>query len=132
LIGAVLVTHGNLGGELLAVAKRIVGEVDHLVAVSVGWDANVDASKRAIQEAVRQVDSGQGVVILTDMFGGTPSNISLSLLEKDRLEIVTGVNLAMAVKMASQKEGETLSNLARQVCDQGIKQISVAGEVLGE
>lgn len=132
MIGAVLVTHGRLGQELLNVATKIVGELDHIRAVSIGWHDDVEASKRLIQEAVDSVDQGKGVIILTDMFGGTPSNISLSLLAKDELEIVTGVNLPMVVKLASQTEGESLEGISNKIRDQGKNQISVASQLLGE
>ncbi len=132
LVGALLVTHGNLGSELLAVAKKIVGTTEHLAAVSIGWHDDVEESKRKIQESLRKLDTGRGVIILTDMFGGTPSNISMPLLVKGKVEIVTGVNLPMVVKLASQPGGDPANQLARTIRDQGKRQISVASELLGE
>ncbi len=132
LVGALLVTHGNLGSELLAVAKKIVGTTEHLAAVSIGWHDDVEESKRKIQESLRKLDTGRGVIILTDMFGGTPSNISMPLLVKGKVEIVTGVNLPMVVKLASQPGGDPADQLARTIRDQGKRQISVASELLGE
>ena len=132
LIGALLVTHGNLGGELLAVAEKIVGTTEHLAAVSIGWHDDVEDSKRRIQECLRELDTGRGVIILTDMFGGTPSNISLPLLVKGKVEIVTGVNLPMVVKLASQTGDDAPDELAGKIRDQGKRHISVASELLGE
>ena len=131
LIGAVIVTHGELGNELLVVAERISGEkLQHMAAVSVGWHDEVEEAKGRIEEAVKSVDGGRGVIVLTDMFGGTPSNVSLSLL-KEGIEIVTGVNLPMVVKLASQSGKESLAELTQKVEDQGKRQISVASELLG-
>jgi PTS system mannose-specific IIA component len=131
-VGAVLVTHGGLGEELRKITEGIVGSIAHIAAVSIGWHDNVEASKARIQKTVESVDQGKGVIIVTDMFGGTPSNISLSLLEKDRVEIMTGVNLPMVIKLANQRGDETLHQLATRVRDQGKSQISIAGELLGE
>lgn len=132
LVGALLVTHGRLGEELVEVAGTIVGEMEHISFVALGWHDEVEASRRRIADGVKRVDRGRGVIILTDMFGGTPSNLSLPLLQKGRLEIVTGVNLPMVVKLASQSGLESLGELARQVRDQGQNQISIASELLGE
>lgn len=132
LIGAVVVTHGRLGEELVAAARMIVGAVDHVRSVALDWNADTAEAKRQIQEAVEATDRGAGVIILTDMFGGTPSNVALSFLKRGRVEIVSGVNLPMVVKLASQAGGEDLARLVTRVRDQGIKQITVAGELLGE
>ncbi len=127
-----MVAHGRLGEELVATARMIVGEADHLRAVSIGWHGDYDEVKRQIQEAIEGVDAGAGVIVLTDMFGGTPSNIALSFLKKGSVEIVSGANLPMVVKAASQTKGEGLAGLVSTIRDQGIKQITVAGELLGE
>jgi PTS system mannose-specific IIA component len=133
LVGALLVTHGDLGRELLAVADKIVGGgTGHLAAVSIGWHDDVEDSKQKIQESLKDLDTGSGVIILTDMFGGTPSNISMPLLEKGKVEIVTGVNLPMVVKLASQTGDDSPDELAMKIRDQGKRQISVASELLGE
>jgi PTS system mannose-specific IIA component len=132
LLGVVLVTHGQLGEVLLSVAGMIVGDIDHMQSVSIGWHSDVEASKRQIEAAVDSVDAGKGVVILTDMFGGTPSNISLSLMKKDRLEVITGVNLPMVIKLANQKGTETLAELVTAAKSQGQSQISIPSELLGE
>jgi PTS system mannose-specific IIA component len=132
LIGAVVVTHGRFGEELVAAARMIVGQAEHVRSVSIDWNADTAEAKRQIQEAIEGTDRGAGVIILTDMFGGTPSNVALSFLKKGRVEIVSGVNLPMVVKLASQADGEDLTKLVAKVRDQGITQITVAGELLGE
>lgn len=132
MIGAVVVTHGQLGHELVASAEMIVGEVRFIREVSIGWNDDVNDSRRDIENAIRQVDQGKGVLVLTDMFGGTPSNIAFSFLNSGRVEIVTGVNLPMIIKFASQTGDEALSELARMVRDQGQKNISLASEFLND
>ena len=132
LVGGLVITHGQLGRELLLAAQTIVGEISYITAVSLGWNDDVEESKKRVEEAVRKVDQGEGVIILTDMFGGTASNISLSLLRRDQLEIITGVNLPMIIKLGSQSGTENLSKLASQVKEQGQRHISIASEVLGE
>ncbi len=132
LVGVLVVTHGQLANELVAAAELIVGEITHIVPVSIGWHVDVNESKKEIEQAIQTVGQGKGVIILTDMFGGTPSNIALSLLRKGELEIVTGVNLPMVIKLAQQTGKETVSELAVMVKEQGQKQISIASEFLGE
>ncbi len=132
LVGVLVVTHGQLANELVAAAEQIVGEITHIVPVSIGWHVDVNESKKEIEQAIQTVSQGKGVIILTDMFGGTPSNIALSLLRKGELEIVTGVNLPMVIKLAQQTGRETVSELATMVKEQGQKQISIASEFLGE
>ncbi|RPJ54692.1 MAG: hypothetical protein EHM23_28395, partial [Acidobacteria bacterium] len=113
-------------------AELIVGEITHIVPVSIGWHVDVNESKKEIEQAIKTVSQGKGIIILTDMFGGTPSNLALSLLRKGELEIVTGVNLPMVIKLAQQTGKETVSELATMVKEQGQKQISIASELLGE
>jgi len=132
LVGVLVVTHGHLANELVAAAELIVGEITHIVPVSIGWHVDVTESKKDIEQAIQTVGQGKGVIILTDMFGGTPSNIALSLLRKGEIEIVTGVNLPMVIKLAQQTGRETVSGLAIMVKEQGQKQISIASELLGE
>jgi len=131
LVGAVLVTHANLGEVLVETAHAIVGKVEHILSVSVAWGDPLEEAEKRIQAALKKVDQGSGVLILTDMFGGTPSNISLSFLEEDRVEVISGVNLAMVIKIANQGS-ETLSDLAQAVREHGIQQISVASALLAE
>lgn len=119
-VGGVIVTHGQVANELLAAAETIVGPLQHITAVSIGWHDDVEIAKNEIARAINQVSGGSGVLILTDMFGGTPTNISAMFLKQDDVEIVTGVNLPMVVKLASDtNEGMSLAELAREVEDQG-------------
>jgi PTS system mannose-specific IIA component len=130
MIGALVVTHGHLGRELVAAAEMIVGEISHIQAVSVGWHDDVNDARKDIEKRINEVESGSGVIILTDMFGGTPSNIAFSFHDPGKVDVVTGVNLPMIIKIAGQKEGETLDSLAGIVRDQGRSSISTASEFL--
>ena len=131
MIGALVVTHGHLGQELVAAAEMIVGEISHIRAVSVGWHDDVNDAHKDIERRIAEVESGQGVLILTDMFGGTPSNIALAFHDPGKVDVVTGVNLPMLIKIAGQKEGETLDSLARIVRDKGRSSIAMASDYLG-
>lgn len=132
MIGIVVVTHGQLANELVSAAEMIVGEIPNVTAVSIGWHDSPEDAQGEIQEAIERVECGQGTVVLTDMFGGTPSNLSLTLLEKDRVEIVTGVNLPMLIKLASLREQKNtdLLEVARQACAQGKESIYQASDLL--
>lgn len=130
MIGALVVTHGHLGQELVAAAEMIVGEISHIKAVSIGWHDDVNDARKDIEKRIAEVESGTGVLILTDMFGGTPSNIALSFHDPGRVDVVTGVNLPMIIKIAGQKEGDDLDTLARIVRDQGRSSISMASDFL--
>jgi len=131
MIGALVVTHGHLGQELVAAAEMIVGEISHIRSVSIGWHDDVNDAQKDIEKHITEVDSGRGVLLLTDMFGGTPSNIALSFHNPGVVDVVTGVNLPMIIKIASQKEGDTLESLARIVRDQGRSSIAMASDFLG-
>ena len=130
MIGGVVVTHGQLANELLSAAEMIVGEIHHITAVSIGWHDDVDVAREQIQQACERVNKGNGVILLTDMFGGTPTNLAASFLDEANVEVVTGVNLPMVIKLAEQTQEETLAELARRVRDQGQQQIRLAGEIL--
>jgi mannose PTS system EIIA component len=130
MIGALVVTHGHLGQELVAAAEMIVGEISHIQAVSIGWHDDVNDARKDIEKRIAEVENGKGVLILTDMFGGTPSNIALSFHDPGKVDVVTGVNLPMIIKIAGQKEGEDLNSLARIVRDQGRSSISMASDFL--
>jgi PTS system mannose-specific IIA component len=131
MIGALVVTHGHLGQELVAAAEMIVGEISHIRAVSIGWHDDVNDAHNDIEKRIAEVENGKGVLILTDMFGGTPSNIALSFHDPGKVDVVTGVNLPMIIKIANQKEGDTLDSLARTVRDQGRSSIAMASDFLG-
>src|SRR6266404_5888366 len=118
-IARVIVTHGHLAGELLAAAEMIIGPVSHIAAVSIGWHDDVDAARDEVQRAIARVSQGAGVLILTDMFGGTPTNIASMFLDEGAIEVLTGVNLPMVIKLATQTESWTLSDLAHRICDLG-------------
>jgi len=130
MIGGVIVTHGQLANELVSAAEMIVGEINHITAVSIGWHDDVEIAREEVARAVARLDSGEGVIILTDMFGGTPTNIAASFLHQARVEVVTGVNLPMVIKLASQSKEESLDELARLVRDQGQQHIYLASEIL--
>ena len=130
-IAGVVVTHGQLANELVAAAEMIVGPVPHITAISIGWHDDMDASRNEIERAMERVSEGRGVLLLTDMFGGTPTNIAAMFLADEKVEVVTGVNLPMVIKLASQAEEESLTEVARRVRDQGREGIYLAGELLG-
>jgi len=132
MIGALVVSHGHLAQELVAAAEMIVGEISHIQAVSLGWHDDVNDARKEIERHLGEVDSGSGVLILTDMFGGTPSNIAFSFHEPGKIEVVTGANLPMIVRVAAQKEGDTLHTLARMVTEQGRSSISMGSDFLGK
>ena len=132
MIGIVVVTHGQLARELVSSAEMIVGEIPDVTSVSIGWHDSPEDAQKEIREAIKRVEKGNGTVVLTDMFGGTPSNLSLSFLETDRLEVITGVNLPMLIKLVGLREVENTSLLevARQICSQGKESIYQASDLL--
>jgi mannose PTS system EIIA component len=127
MIGIVVVTHGALAGELVNATRTIVGDIPAIAAVSIGWTDDMGSAREAIERALAEVGGGD-VLILTDMFGGTPTNVSLPFLSP-RVEIVTGVNLPMLIKLTSLREGE-LVEVARVIREQGKGAIYVASEIL--
>jgi mannose PTS system EIIA component len=124
------VTHGHLASELLAAAEMIVGPISHIVAVSIGWHDDVDAARDEVQRAITRASKEGGVLLLTDMFGGTPTNIASMFLEDGAIEVLTGVNLPMVIKLATHTGPESLGDLARRICDQGRQGIYLAGALL--
>ncbi len=131
MIGAVIVTHGLLAREILDAAQRIVGRTDSIRAVSMDWDDEVSDARKQIEAAIKEVDGGRGVLIFTDMFGGTPTNVSLAFLEQDGVEIITGVNLPMIIKLTSvQNSDGTLLEIAQELRERGQNSIYVASEIL--
>lgn len=126
MIGIVVVTHGDLAAELVKAARTIVGDIPRIASVSIGWSDDMHSAREAIERAL--VEVGEEVLVLTDMFGGTPTNVSLPFLSP-QVEIVTGVNLPMLIKLSGQREGDLLE-VARMVRDQGKGAIYVASEVL--
>jgi mannose PTS system EIIA component len=132
MTGVVIVTHYRLGEEFLQALRLIVPDAPPVQAVSVDPKQSVDEMREAIAQALRRADTGEGVLVLTDMFGGTPSNISLSFLEEHRVEVVTGLNLPMLIKLATMTEKKPLEELAAFIKDYGQRNIRVASEILPE
>jgi len=131
MVGVVVVTHCHLAEELICAAQLVVGEeLKQFQAVSVEPKDGSDAIREKIIAAIRKVDGGQGVLILTDMYGGTPSNISLSFLEEKRVEVITGVNLPMLLKLATFQDPLALDELAAFITDYGQRNINLASQVL--
>jgi len=131
MIGVVIVGHCNLAEELLSVVKLIVGEVDNFTAVSFDLQKPPDDSLKKVSDAVKKVDDGDGVLILTDMFGGTPSNLSLSFLEAGRVEVLTGVNLPILIRLVTLREnGHKFKALVKDLKSYGRKNICIASEIL--
>jgi PTS system mannose-specific IIA component len=129
-VAGVIVTHGHLAGELLAAAEMIIGPISFITAVSIGWHDDVDAARDEVQRAITRVSQGAGVLLLTDMFGGTPTNIASMFLEDGNIEVVTGVNLPMVIKLASHESSGSLIETARRVSELGRQGIYLAGDLL--
>ena len=129
-IGGVIVSHGQVANELLSAAEAVVGDLSHITAVSIGWHDDVEMAKAEIARAIKEVSQGVGVLLLTDMFGGTPTNICAMFLDSEDIEIVTGVNLPMVIKVASFNREVTLEELAIEVEAQGKEAICRAKPLL--
>jgi PTS system mannose-specific IIA component len=130
MVGLVIVTHGGLCKELLNVAEMIVGKLDNAMAVSVNALEEVDKSRDEIGAAIKKVHGKDGVLVMTDMFGGSPSNMSLSFLDEESTEVLSGVNLPMVIKFANHRKEKGLRDLLPMVKEGGIKSIVVASEML--
>jgi PTS system mannose-specific IIA component len=130
MIGALITTHGNLGNELIKAAELIKGPLNDILHVSVDQTKNVEDIKKEISNAIKKLDKGKGVLILTDLFGGTPSNISLSFMKEGKVEVLTGVNLSMVLKLSEVKEDMTLRDFACLIKKYGEKNIMLASEIL--
>ncbi|MEJ8575030.1 PTS sugar transporter subunit IIA [Microbaculum marinum] len=130
MIGLVVVTHGRLAAEFRAAVEHVVGPQDRFETISIGPDDDMEQRRNDILAAVNKVDDGGGVIVLTDMFGGTPSNLAISVMENANVEVVAGVNLPMLIKLASIRGDTGLKDAAAMARDAGRKYISVASEVL--
>ncbi len=130
MIGVVVVTHGQLAIELVNAAEMIVGDLPHVTAVSIGWHEDVNDARGDIAQAIERVQGNGGVLLLTDMFGGTPSNLGMTFLETDKVEVITGVNLPMLIKLASLRGSSELLAVAREMRDDGRNAIWVASDLL--
>lgn len=130
MIGLVLVTHGRLACEFRAALEHVVGRQSQIETVTIGPDDDMEERRKDILEAVKKVDSGQGVVLLTDMFGGTPSNLAISVMEGQQIEVVAGINLPMLIKLASVRCNLPLPQAVSQAQEAGRKYINVASRIL--
>lgn len=130
MIGVVVVTHGRLATELVNATEMIVGELPQCVAVSIGWHDDVNDAREQIEKAVERVSGSSGVLILTDMFGGTPSNLGISLLRENKVEVVTGVNLPMLIKAAELRDAPDLLAVAREMREHSRTAIWVASDLM--
>jgi PTS system mannose-specific IIA component len=130
MIGLVLVTHGRLAVEFRAALEHIVGPQSHLETIAIGPEDDMERRRQDILDAVKKVDDGSGVIVLTDMFGGTPSNLAISVMEPNRIEVVAGVNLPMLIKLASVRAEKPLAGAVADAQEAGRKYINVASQVL--
>jgi PTS system mannose-specific IIA component len=132
MIGMVLVTHGRLAAEFISALEHVVGPQRNIRAVCIGPDDDMEARRKEIIDAVTAVDEGDGVVLLTDMFGGTPSNLAISVMEKANVEVIAGVNLPMLIKLAGLRDSDDVRAAVAAAQDAGRKYINVASALLNE
>ncbi len=130
MIGLVLVTHGRLAEEFIAAMEHVVGPQRQVQAISIGPEDDMEQRRKDILDAVASVDSGKGVVLLTDMFGGTPSNLAISIMDKAKVEVIAGINLPMLIKLASTRISSTLEDAVASAQESGRKYINVASKLL--
>lgn len=130
MIGVVVVTHGQLAAELVSAAETIVGDLPQMKAVSIGWHEDVQDARQEIASAIAAVAGAEGVIIATDMFGGTPANLGITFLETGRIEVVTGVNLPMLIKLAGLRDTSNVLDVAREIREHGRNAIWVASDLL--
>ncbi|HOD28569.1 MAG TPA: hypothetical protein PKH03_05095 [Syntrophales bacterium] len=132
MIGVLIVTHGNLGAELIKASELIKGSLEGIIPVSVDQTKGVEEVKKEITSALKKLDKGKGVLVLTDLFGGTPSNISLSFMKPGKVEVLTGVNLPMLLKIQDKRSDMDLNDFSHYIKDYGRKNISLASEILNK
>ena len=130
MIGLVIVTHGRLAEEFLSAMEHVVGHQRAVEAICIGPEDDMERRRQDILEAVDRVDDGQGVILLTDMFGGTPSNLAISVMDRAKIEVVAGVNLPMLIKLASLRQSESLERTVLGAQEAGRKYINVASQLL--
>jgi PTS system mannose-specific IIA component len=128
----VLVTHGRLAAEFIAALEHVVGPQRNIAAICIGPEDDMEQRRQDILRSVAEVDEGQGVVLLTDMFGGTPSNLAISVMDSGKVEVIAGVNLPMLIKLASLRQTETLADAVRGAQEAGRKYINVASQLLAD
>lgn len=132
MIGLVLVTHGRLAAEFISAMEHVVGPQKDIEAICIGPDDDMEARRADIAEAAARVDHGKGVILLTDMFGGTPSNLAISLMGRDNVEVIAGINLPMLIRLASVRKDMGVAAAVEAAQEAGRKYISVASKILGE
>jgi PTS system mannose-specific IIA component len=132
MIGMVLVTHGRLAAEFIAALEHVVGPQAKVAAVCIGPEDDMEQRRQEILRCVAEVDSGDGVVLLTDMFGGTPSNLAISVMDRGKVEVIAGINLPMLIKLASLRQTERLPDAVRGAQEAGRKYINVASQLLAD
>ena len=132
MIGLVLVTHGRLASEFIVAMEHVVGPQERIQAVCIGPDDDMEERRGQIAQAIKAVDSGAGVIILTDLFGGTPSNLAISLMKSDKIEVIAGVNLPMLIRLEGARKTMDVRSAVAAAREAGRKYISVASEILGE
>jgi mannose PTS system EIIA component len=131
MVGAVIVAHGFIGQELITTAEYIVGKIEAIVAVSLAAEMSLFETRRVIAEAIEEADHGQGVLVLTDLLGGSPSNIAFSFLNRRRIDVITGVNLPMILTFWNKREGRPLGELAKSIQLSGTRSIAIASRLAG-
>jgi len=132
MIGLVLVTHGGLASEFVTAMEHVVGPQDRVVPICIGPEDDMEARREDIAKAIADVDDGSGVIILTDLFGGTPSNLAISLMKSEKIEVIAGVNLPMLIRLEGARKTMDVKSAVAAAREAGRKYISVASEVLGE
>lgn len=132
MIGMVLVTHGRLAAEFIAALEHVVGAQSNVAAVCIGPDDDMEQRRQDILGSVADVDDGDGVVVLTDMFGGTPSNLAISIMKEAKVEVIAGINLPMLIKLAGLRESHSIDDAVAQAQESGRKYINVASSLLGD
>ena len=132
MIGLVLVTHGRLASEFIVAMEHVVGPQERIAAICIGPDDDMEERRGQIAQAIKAVDTGAGVIILTDLFGGTPSNLAISLMKSDKIEVIAGVNLPMLIRLAKARECMSVRDAALAARDAGRNYITMASEYLGQ
>ncbi|MEL0106744.1 MAG: PTS sugar transporter subunit IIA [Rhodospirillales bacterium] len=132
MIGLVLVTHGRLAVEMIAALEHVVGQQEHIKPICIGADDDMEQRRTDILNSVKDVNTGDGVVVLTDMFGGTPSNLAISIMDNANVEVIAGVNLPMLIKLASARQEKSLEDAVACAQEAGRKYINIASQLLKE
>ncbi len=132
MIGLILVTHGHLAEEFVRAMEHVVGRQEAVATVCIGPNDDVERRRKEIAEAIKTVDTGDGAIILTDLFGGTPSNLAISLMQAGRVEVIAGINLPMLIRLAGARKGATVQSAAAAAREAGRNYITIASEFLGQ